>query len=110
MVSHVLMLGRFKVVNYPSHWPPFAGSPTPRFLTNVTTSQMTSLTMPLFLGIWKLHSAHTRLHHRDEKVIGYSVIGTEGALRLPTTHDNHPSIPTQSHPHTAVKTTSLLKI
>ena len=30
MVSHVLMLGRFKVVNYPSHWPPFAGSPTPK--------------------------------------------------------------------------------
>ena len=30
MVSDVLMLGRFKVVNYPSHWPPFAGSPTPK--------------------------------------------------------------------------------
>ena len=40
------------------------------------------------------------------------LISTEGALRLPTTNDNHPSNPSPSHPtpHIAVKTTSPLKI
>ena len=44
------------------------------------------------------------------------LISTDGALRLPTTYDNHPSIPSHStqshptHPHIAVKTTSPLKI
>ena len=34
-----------------------------------------------------------------------SIISTKGALRLPTTYDNHPI-----YPHIAVKTTSPLKI
>ena len=39
------------------------------------------------------------------------VICTEGALRLPSTYDNHPSHPIHpSNPHIAVKTTSPLKI
>ena len=37
------------------------------------------------------------------------IIGTEGALRLPTTYDNQPH-PIQSNPHIAVKTTSPLNI
>ena len=47
------------------------------------------------------------------KVTVLGVISTEGALRLPTTYDNHPTYATQSHPihpHIAVKTTSPLKI
>ena len=40
----------------------------------------------------------------------WTITSTEGALRLPTTYDNHPIHPTQSHPHIAVKTTSALKM
>ena len=39
-----------------------------------------------------------------------SLISTEGALRLPTTYDNHPIQPIPSHPQIAVKTTSPLKM
>ena len=38
------------------------------------------------------------------------LISTDGALRLPTTYDNHPIQPIRTHPHIAAKATSPLKI